>query len=64
MIRRLPIILLALVLIGAAIALSQIILQYQAYPFFYDEAIHANGGLALAVELWNGNLPWICAGAI
>lgn len=57
MTRRLPIILLTLVLIGAALALGQIILQYQDYPFFYDEAIHANGGLALAVELQNGNLP-------
>ncbi|MEM8858170.1 MAG: hypothetical protein AAGD96_07610, partial [Chloroflexota bacterium] len=55
--RRIPIIILILILVGTAFALGQIILQYQDYPFFYDEAIHANGGLALAVELWNGNLP-------
>ena len=54
--RRLPHILLTLVLMGTAIALGQIVVAYQDYPFFFDEAIHANGGLALTVDLWNGDI--------
>ena len=55
-VRNLPLILLVLTLLATAIGLGQIILTYQDYPFFFDEAIHANGGLALTVDLWNGDM--------
>ncbi len=57
MLRRIPLIILVLLLTGVTIALGQIVFAYQDYPFFFDEAIHANGGLALTVDLWNGDIP-------
>lgn len=54
-VRNPPLILLILVLLSTALGLGQIVVAYSDYPFFFDEAIHANGGLSLAVDLWHGD---------
>ncbi|MFT5193663.1 MAG: hypothetical protein ACI9EW_000085 [Cellvibrionaceae bacterium] len=51
-----PYIVLGITLAIVAISLRRVIVAYQDYPYFFDEAIHANGGLALAVDVWNRNL--------
>src|SRR3972149_4960528 len=50
--------LLGVVLVDVLIALflTQQIVTYRDYPFDSDEAIHANNGLRLALDLQAGNL--------
>lgn len=48
-------VLVADLLVGAFVART--ILDYQSLPFDWDEAMHANGGLILALDLRAGDLP-------
>ena len=46
---------------AAAIFIANQVLSFQAYPFDYDEANHANGALALFLELRAGDLTGFIA---